>query len=156
MRAARAEVTTPKFDEAMFVETSWNCVWLRALNDSNRNCSRTWCPISKFLNKARSRLFDAGPALGVTSQISELTQRWLRERGGVEPLVHGSVSDIWVADEIHAVRSERVVQPAEIGGRDRDREAVLPGIDPVQLPPANQRFLHASCVTRDLSALSER
>ena len=40
-RAACADVTSPKFGADRFVDTPANCVWFSALNDSNRNCSRT-------------------------------------------------------------------------------------------------------------------
>jgi hypothetical protein len=65
MRAAR-RVTTPKFADAMFVETSWNCVCSgveRLESELQPYPARV-----QVLNKARSRLLMPGRA-GVTSQI---------------------------------------------------------------------------------------
>ena len=140
---------------AMFVDTPSNCVWLNTLNDSSRNCSRTPPVSAKFLNSARSRLFTPGPRSVFRPRVAERAGRRLREGGGVEPAVDAPLAGVRIADQIGAVGAERVVEAAEIGGGDREREAVLPGVDAVDLPAADHRVLHAGRVAGELLAAAE-
>ena len=100
MRAGRADVTTPKLAAAMFVETFWNCVWFSALNDSSRNCNRTVVCQREILEEREIQVVHSGAALGVSSQVTERSGRWLREGGGIEPPVHGPVAGTRIPHEI--------------------------------------------------------
>ena len=144
IRPGRAEVTTPKLLDVRLVETPLNCVWLNALNDSSRNCSRVPFPSSKFLNSARSRLLTSGPAQGVASRRAEAPGGRLRERRRVEPLRR------WSGCRRRDRRRDRrgsvpnvSLSPPRSAACDGDREAALPGVDAVHLPAADHRVLHA-------------
>src|SRR6185295_9061409 len=71
----------------------------------------------KVLEQREIEVVDAGAAFGISPEIPEFTQRWLRECRRVEPTSHRSLIDLWIANQIRAVRAERVVQPSEIGRR---------------------------------------
>src|SRR5882672_1589745 len=60
MRADRVLVICPNCGDVTFVCTPLNCVWLKALNDSNRNWKRNCSVIAKFLNRDRSKLLMPG------------------------------------------------------------------------------------------------
>ena len=47
-------------------------------------------------------------------------------------------------------------EPAEIRGGDSHREAVLPRVDPIDLPAADKRFFNAARITGDLLAVAKR
>ena len=156
IRAGRADVTTPKFAAVRFVDTVANCVWFSALNDSRRNCSRTPLVMREVLEKREIQVVHTGAALGISSEVSERAGRRLCERSRVEPPVHGLLTGIRIAHQVGAVGAERVVEPAEICGRDRERESALPGVDAVDLPAADERVLDARRVAGELLAAAER
>src|SRR5262249_51669389 len=60
MRAARALVICPNCGDVTVDWTPLNCVWLKALNDSNLNWKRNGSVIAKFLNMDRSKLLMPG------------------------------------------------------------------------------------------------
>src|SRR3954469_5817866 len=113
-------------------------------------------PEFDVLEHGKVQVVDAGTAFGIASQIAELAQCGLRERRSIEPLRDGALIDLRVTNKIRAVRSEGVVEPAEICRGNRDWEPMLPGVDPIHLPAANQSFLCAGRVARDLAGLAER
>ena len=76
------------------------------------------------------------------------------EGGGIEPLLDRS----WarrIAGDVRPIRAEAVEDVPEIGGPDRDREPVLPGVDAVHLPTTDDRVLHAGSRAGVALALAE-
>ena len=155
MRAGRADVTTPKLAEEMFVDTSRNCVWFSTLNDSSRNCSRTPPVSEKFLKSARSRLFTPGPRSVFRPTVPSAPAAGCANADVLNHWFTRPVAGVRIPDQIGAVGAEGVVEPAEVGGGDRDREPVLPGVDAVDLPAPDHRVLQAGRVARELLTVAE-
>ena len=156
MRAGRAAVTTPKLLAVRFVDDVVNCVWLNTLNDSSRNCSRTPRVDREVLEQREIQVVHSGSTFRVPSKRAVRPRRRLRERRRVEPPAHRPLASVRVSDQIGAVGASGVVEPARIGGRDRQREPALPRVDAVDLPSADHRVLHAGGVARELLTAAER
>src|SRR5439155_14847488 len=96
----------------------------------------------EVLEQREIKVVDGGPAQHVARGVAELAEGRLGEGGGIEPLLDRS----WarrIAGDVRPIRAEAVEDVPEIGGPDRDREPVLPGVDAVHLPTADDRVLHA-------------
>ena len=137
----------------MFVDTFGNCVWFSALNDSSRNCSRTPLVIEKFLKSARSRLFTPGPRSVFRPRLPSAPGAGCAKAAVLNHRFTVRSPSVRIPHEIGTVGAERVVEPAEIGGGDRDRKPALPGVDAVDLPSSDHRVLHARRVAANFSPL---
>src|SRR5262245_52781362 len=85
----------------------------------------------EVLEHCQVEVVDTRPALGVSSECPERPWRGLCEGRRIEPPRDRSFVDTWIAYQIGPVSAKGVVQPAEIGRRDRDRESLLPGVNAV-------------------------
>src|SRR5688572_26665 len=110
----------------------------------------------EVLEHREVQIVDPWTAFGVASQIAESTLGGLLERRCIEPPRDRALVYARIPDEIRAIGALRVVEASEVCGGDRDRETVLPGVDAVHLPAADDRIRQPGRAAGELLATAER